>query len=95
MNLPNWVTRLQNAWVALGALLIVLGAQGVQVPQFILNIFSQEFVDNTLVVVGGVFTYIQYIRGQVLASVKNSVAVMALSVEKVRAFGLNPFKTTI
>lgn len=95
MNLPNWVTRLQNAWVALGALLIVLGAQGVQVPQFILNIFSQEFVDNTLVVVGSVFTYIQYIRGQVLAGVKNSVAVMALSVEKVRAFGLNPFKTTI
>lgn len=93
-NLPPWVAKVTAAWVAIGTLLVVIGAQGVALPEQVTAIFSQEFVDATMQVVGAVLAYYQFVRG-IFATKEPAGEVQILTAGKKRAFALNPFKLSV
>ena len=102
-NLPSWVAKVTTAWVAAGTFLIILGSQGVALPDFITSLFSQAFVDAVLQVVGAIITFVQFIRTIFVVEAEASYARMvqmnpnaqhqARTYSKT-AFALNPFKLT-
>jgi len=94
-NLPSWVGRVTTTWVAIGSLLIVLGAQGVNVPDIISGIFSQDFVDAAIQVIGAVLTFAQFIRGIFASQPPADGKVQLLSTGQKRTFALNPFKFNV
>ena len=72
----------------------MLATQGVTIPEWLPDLFSQSFVDATLAVVGAVITYFQFVR-QIFASKSNDVGVKILSAGQKRSFALNPFKLDV
>lgn len=89
MNLPPWVTKITTLWAGIGALLILFGSQGVAVPEFVLSIFSQGFVDAVIAFIGAVLVFYQYIRINVFGKAEARVA---SAMDKTK-YLLNPFRT--
>lgn len=90
-NLPAWLVKVQSAWVAIGTLLIVLAtSSGVPVPQFLLDVFKQEFFDLFAAALGGVITFVQFVRA--IFAAKAQAGVQILSAGAKRRYILNPFK---
>lgn len=90
-NLPSWVTKVTSTWVAIGAFLVVLGTQGINLPDVLADIFSQTFVDAFLQVIGAVLTFVQFVR-VIFAKKGEEGAVQILSKNDKIKFALNPFK---
>ena len=91
-NLPEWVGKVTTSWVAVGTLLIVLSSQGAPLPEQVIDIFSQTFVDEVLKVTGSVITFAQFIRA-IFAAKEGEV--QTLSASSKRSFALNPLKFTL
>lgn len=92
-NLPKWVAKVTSVWVAIGSFLVILGTQGVTLPEWAPELFSQFFVDSFLQVFGAVITFIQVLRG-IFAS-QPSADVQILSAGQKRSFAINPFKLKV
>lgn len=93
MNLPDWAVTAQTIWVALGSLLIVFAAQGIGIPEVLLEIFSQATVDAILAVVGSVIVFVQYVRNNILTKLKDDEGeVQVLSTGAKVMYFVNPFK---
>lgn len=101
MNLPKWVAKVTTTWVAIGALLVILGQSGLDLPSWIFELFTQSFVDTTLGVVekvigsvqeviGIVIGYYQFVRA--IFNKEKEGEIQTLSVAAKRKFALNPFK---
>lgn len=100
MNLPKWVAKVTSTWVAIGALLVILGQSGLDLPSWVFDLFTQNFVNKTLEVVekvigsaqevfGIVVIYYQMIRGFFN---KDIGEVQTLSIDAKKKFVRNPFK---
>lgn len=90
MNLPNWVTQIQQIWFAIGAFLVVLATQGVGVPAFLIDVFSEEIFNALLGAIGAVLTFVQVIRNKFASESDGEVQV--LSKNAWVKYLANPFK---
>jgi hypothetical protein len=90
-SLPQWVAKVSASWTAIGVLLIVLANQsGIPVPDFLLKIFSQTFVDAVVTAGSAVIVFYQFVRA--IFARNNSAEVSALGADAKVKFLLNPFK---
>lgn len=86
-KLPEWFTKIQAIWATIGSLLVLLGFTS---PEWLPQLFSQEFIDALAVALGAVITFYQYARA---LFTKDQVAeVTTLSTGQKLAYALNPFK---
>lgn len=88
MNTPSWLTKAAALWVAIGSFLILIGAQGAALPSWLTGVFSQAFVDATIVAIGSVVTFYQFVRSIFVKTDAN-----ILSADNKLAYFINPFKT--
>lgn len=88
MNLPKWVTIAVSLWGFIGTALIAAGLKSVfgVSTEFI---FSQEFIDTTLIAIGAVLNYLAYLKSKVQAQVS------ILSLKSKLAFILNPVQVNV
>lgn len=91
-NLPSWLVKIQSLWVSIGTLLILLSAKGLDMPDILLKIFSQDLLEAAVAVMGAVIVFYQFIRAQFA---KTDASVKVLSVGSKIAYALNPFKLNI
>lgn len=92
-NLPSWVSTVQAIWVAVGTFLFFIASQGVQIPDFLTQLLSQETFEAFTAVLGSVLVFYQYIRA---IFVKESAGdVQILSNGQKASYALNPFKTKL
>ena len=91
MELPKWAIRAQAIWLLIGTLLATLGAQGIDIPEWSLQIFAQEFIDILMVAVGSVIGFLQFVRA-IFAAKEPGAEVKVLSAGDKRKYMYNPFK---
>lgn len=87
--MPQWVTNVVAGWLLIGNLLISLGLKSA------LNVdlefvFSQEFVDATLIAVGVILDYLALLKSKAL---EGKAAV--LSFKSKFLFAINPLKVNV
>lgn len=87
VTLPPIFSKISTIWASIGTLLIVFGANGASVPQFILNIFSQATVDAVTIFLGAAITFYQYLR-----TLKGATAEVKSASSPTIGHFLNPFK---
>ena len=90
-NLPSWVTRVQSIWFAIGAFIVVLAGQGVNVPSFLTGIFSEAFFSAFVAALGSIISFYQVIRA-LFAAKADPASVQTLSGGAKTSYMLNPFK---
>lgn len=93
-NLPGWVTRVSGIWVGIGTLIVLLGSQGVNLPGWTGELFSQTFVDEVLKLVGVIINFLGFAK-LIFASKKAEGDVQILSAGQKNKFMFNPFKVTL
>lgn len=72
----SFITRVQVLWVAVGSFLIVIGGQ-LNLPDWVSDVFSQQFIDNLADIVGAILIYLQYLKGLFASKIEEG-AVAAL-----------------
>jgi hypothetical protein len=90
-NLPGWVKKTHNMWLGVSAFLVISVAQGIEIPDFLLSIFSEDFWNATIGAISTVIAYFQYVRGEFA----KKVAETQIRVQSVRSklmYIVNPFK---
>lgn len=88
MNLPSWIAKWSAAWIGVGTLLMIFGAQGVAVPQFLIDLFSQKTAEAVTVFIGAVIAFLQFVR---TLAPKSDAQIHARSAGNKWAWA-NPFK---
>jgi hypothetical protein len=91
MKVPEVILRASAIWVLIGTLLATLGLQGVNIPDWAPELFSQAVVDALLVAVGAALDFVQVIR-TIFAKDGNDAEIQVLSASQARQFYINPFK---
>lgn len=88
--MPKWVDTVINVWLVLGTILVGLGVESVWKvnTEFV---FSQEFIDVTLVAVGAVIDYIAILKQKAIKAAEASVTI--LSKKEALLFALNPLRS--
>ena len=86
-----FISKIQAIWVAIGTVIALLAAQGgINLPDFLSDVFSQAFLDAVGTAVGSVIVFYQYLRA-IFAS-KTEGEIQILSTGAKTAYALNPFK---
>lgn len=93
-NLPEWVGKVTSAWIGIGTLLILLGSNGIAVPEWLSDVFSETFVNYVIAIIGSVINFAQFVR-VIYNRAVGEVQVRVLSVKEKRTFVLNPFKISL
>ena len=90
MNLPAWVLKVTTVWSGIGALVILLGSNGIHIPGVVMSLFAQNFIDAVLVLAGSIVTFLQFARLHfaVVKSLQPGAEIKALSTGKRTAFAL-------
>jgi len=81
------LARIQALWVSLGSLLVIIGATS-KFP-WLVDLFSQTFVDAALVAGGAVVAFYQFVRAIFAAKFAD---IKALSSGDIASYLFNPFK---
>lgn len=90
--MPKWVDTTINVWLVLGTILVGLGVESVWKvnTEFV---FSQEFIDVTLIAFGAVFDYIAILKKKAIKEAETAVRV--LSNKTLAWFALNPLSSQV
>ncbi len=91
---PKWVATVQTVWLAIGAILIFGGESfGLNLPPFLLQVFSEEGWSITFQVIGAILAFIQFIRVAIQAKKDGTeMEVASASSGRVSKYLINPFK---
>jgi len=89
-NLPAWVAKVTSVWIGIGTFLVLLGTKVVGLPDWAPALFSEHFVQATMILVGAVINYLQIVRG-IFATHPSSQA-KTLSAGDKWSYALKPWK---
>lgn len=91
MKIREIILKASSFWILIGTLAVTLGMQGLHIPEWVPDLFSQGFIDALLIAVGAVLDFVSFVR---VIFAPRDTEVQALEVGKVKAlsFYKNPFK---
>lgn len=92
-NLPSWVPRVQSIWFAIGALITVLAAQGLDIPTELTQIFAEEVWNALIAATSATISFVQIVRAIFSKPAEGEVQV--LSASQKWAYIVNPFKVNL
>lgn len=93
-NLPSWVTRVQSIWFAVAAFLAVLAAQGVDVPDFLVEVLSEQVWNALIGAVSGVLAFVQVVRA-IFSKEDADVSIKDAKPGRRWIYAVNPFKLRV
>jgi len=94
LELPKFVTKVAATWAAIGSLLIIITSQGVSLPTWVVDLFSQTFVDEALKLLGAIIDFLAFAK-LIFGSKASESEISILSVAAKKKFAFNPFKVTL
>lgn len=75
-SIENKINKILSTWAAIGVSLIAMGSSGfISLPDILLELFSQDFVDRVDIVIkaiisaiGAAITFAQYFRANIISN---------------------------